>query len=242
MLLDAIFFVRISRHGLCPLFSSARKRTRPPAVVGAEEGRRRVRRFGLRSGRWPGQRKRFSCAFPKVMDGGGGGASAVDGAAVCQDDYYIRFFDLLVMDPMFHAVFHACRPGRSLESDDREQARRKRHKIMHDSLFPSHLRLCPCVRWLFGVAASIPGPKATAWAVDPQYILNRGAFILPCGRRRAAKACTIRKSNMNPKNIGSYKEGEGGRRRQGKACSSSGKGQKGEGAYCRQKKKELMEN
>ena len=34
-LLDAIFFVRISRHGLCPLFSSARKITRPPAVAGA---------------------------------------------------------------------------------------------------------------------------------------------------------------------------------------------------------------
>ena len=34
-MLDAIFFVRISRHGLCPLFSSARKVTRPPAVAGA---------------------------------------------------------------------------------------------------------------------------------------------------------------------------------------------------------------
>ncbi len=35
VMLDAIFFVRISRHGLCPLFSSARKVTRPPAVAGA---------------------------------------------------------------------------------------------------------------------------------------------------------------------------------------------------------------
>ena len=34
-LLDAIFMVRISRHGLCPLFSSAREGARPPAVAGA---------------------------------------------------------------------------------------------------------------------------------------------------------------------------------------------------------------
>ena len=34
-LLDAIFFVRFSRHGLCPLFSSAREVARPPVVTGA---------------------------------------------------------------------------------------------------------------------------------------------------------------------------------------------------------------
>ena len=82
------------------------------------------------------------------MDGGGPGASAADGATLCQEDYYIRLFDLFAMDPMFHAGIHACheghRPGRRLESDDWERARRKRHKIMHDSLFSSHLRLCPC--------------------------------------------------------------------------------------------------
>ena len=33
--LDAIFFVRFSRHGLCPLFSSAREVARPPVVTGA---------------------------------------------------------------------------------------------------------------------------------------------------------------------------------------------------------------
>ena len=33
--LDAIFIVRISRHVLCPLFSSAREGARPPAVAGA---------------------------------------------------------------------------------------------------------------------------------------------------------------------------------------------------------------
>ena len=33
--LDVIFFVRILRHDKCPLFSSARKGARPPAVAGA---------------------------------------------------------------------------------------------------------------------------------------------------------------------------------------------------------------
>ena len=35
LMLDAIFFVRISRHVLCPLFSSAHDKARPPAVAGA---------------------------------------------------------------------------------------------------------------------------------------------------------------------------------------------------------------
>ncbi len=47
---------------------------------------------------------------------------------------------------------------------------------------------------------------------------------------------TVRISNMNPKNIGLYMEGEGGKRRKGKEYISSGKGQKGEGGGCRQKK------
>ena len=47
---------------------------------------------------------------------------------------------------------------------------------------------------------------------------------------------TVRKSNMNPKNIGSYMEGEAGRRRKRKECSPSGKGQRGEEAGCRSKK------
>ena len=33
--LDAIFFVRFSRHAECPLFSSVREGARPPAVAGA---------------------------------------------------------------------------------------------------------------------------------------------------------------------------------------------------------------
>ena len=41
---------------------------------------------------------------------------------------------------------------------------------------------------------------------------------------------------MNPKNIGSYMEGEWGGRRKGKACGPSGKGQKEKGAGCRWKK------
>ena len=131
-MLDAIFFVRFSRHDLCPLFlPCTTERDRPPSR-GPEEGRCRVRRVDLRSGRRPGHRKRFSRALPKAMDGGGPGASAADGAALCQEDYYIRLFDLFAMDPMFHAVFHACRgghrPGRCLESDDRERARRTLHK------------------------------------------------------------------------------------------------------------------
>ena len=70
--------------------------------------------------------------FGWTADGGGPGASAADGAALCQEVYYIRLFDLFAMDPMFHAVFHAChgghRPGRRLESDDRELAGRTLHK------------------------------------------------------------------------------------------------------------------
>ena len=70
--------------------------------------------------------------FGRIADGGGPGASAADGAALCQEDYYIRLFDLFVMDSMFHAVFRAChgghRPGHRLESDDRGQVRRTLHK------------------------------------------------------------------------------------------------------------------
>ena len=59
--------------------------------------------------------------FGWTADGGGPGASAADGAALCQEDYYIRGFDLFVMDSMFHAVLHACHGGhlhvRCLESD-----------------------------------------------------------------------------------------------------------------------------
>ncbi len=47
------------------------------------------------------------------------------------------------------------------------------------------------------------------------YIEGRGAFILVCGRRRARRRGTIRTSNMNPKNIGSYAEGEGEEERHG---------------------------
>ena len=61
--------------------------------------------------------------FGRTTVGEGPGASAAHGATtLCQEDYYIRLFDLLPMVPMFHAVFHAChggrRPGRFLESDD----------------------------------------------------------------------------------------------------------------------------
>ena len=51
---------------------------------------------------------------------------------------------------------------------------------------------------------------------------------------------TVRKSNMNPKNIGSYMEGggegEGGGRRKRKECCLSGNDQNGEGAGCWQEK------
>ena len=49
--------------------------------------------------------------FGRIADGGGPGASAADGATLCQEDYYIRLFDLFVMDSMFHAVFRACHGG-----------------------------------------------------------------------------------------------------------------------------------
>ena len=70
--------------------------------------------------------------FGRPWTAGGLRASAADGATLCQEDYYIRLFDLFAMDPMFHAVFHAChgghRPGRRLESDDRGRARGTLHK------------------------------------------------------------------------------------------------------------------
>ena len=155
---DSIILGIVRRHLLCPVFAPrfvsaffpprVRKRNRPP-MRGSEEGRRGVRRFGPRSCRRSGSLKRYSYSLRTVMDGGGLRASAANGATLCQEDYYIRLFDLFAMDPMFHAVFHAChgghRPGRCLESDDRERARKKQQKIMHDSLFSRHLRLCPCV-------------------------------------------------------------------------------------------------
>ena len=103
-----------------------------PQSRGPEEGRRRVRRFSLRSGRRLAFRNVIAIRFGWTADGGGPGASAADGAALCQEDYYIRLFDLFAMDPMFHAVFHAChgghRPGRRLESDNRGRARGTLHK------------------------------------------------------------------------------------------------------------------
>ena len=49
--------------------------------------------------------------FGRTTNGGGLRVSAADGGAVCQEDYYIRLFDFVAMDPMFHAVFHACHGG-----------------------------------------------------------------------------------------------------------------------------------
>ena len=59
-------------------------------------------------------------------------------------------FDFFAMDPMFNAVFHACRgghrPGVAWNPMTGNGQGGHCIKIMHDSLFSSHLRLCPCVR------------------------------------------------------------------------------------------------
>lgn len=151
--------VRVRRHLHCPDFAT---RFVSAFFFRARRGATARSRGGLRTGGavyavsacGPAAAAAFRETFLQDASEAAGQrglrASAAAGAALCQEDYYIRLFDLFAMDPMFHAVIHACheghRPGRCLESDDREWARRKRHKIMHDSLFPSHLRLCPCAR------------------------------------------------------------------------------------------------
>ncbi len=134
-------------------------------------------------------------------------------------------------------IMQAAGGGSSLAPMTEDGNGRHGIKILHDSLFSSPLQLCPDDRRLSDVGVNNFGPKATAWVADPRYAPGRGAFILVCGRRRATKARTVRTSDMNPKNNGSYMEGEEGGRRKGKECSPSGKGQKGEGAGYQKKKR-----
>ena len=133
--------VCVRRHLLCPDFatrfvSAFFFRTQSNATARSRGGLRKggavyaVSAFGPDAGL--AFRNVIAIRFGWTADGGGPGASAADGAALCQEDYYIRLFDLFAMDPMFHAVFHAChgghRPGRRLESDDRGRARGTLHK------------------------------------------------------------------------------------------------------------------
>lgn len=117
------------------------------------------------------------------------------------------------MVPMFHAVFQAChgeyRPGRRLESEDRERARRARHEKCMIHYFPvictfDHMSVDSQVlpRTIPDRGTPVGHPVLTIhWArVFSSSVLEEGT-----PRKRG----TARNSNMNPKNIGSYKEGEG---------------------------------
>jgi hypothetical protein len=129
-LLDAIFIGRISRHVLCPLFSSARKERDRPPLLGPKEGHRRVYRFGLRSGRKPGSRMRYGYSLRTDMDRGGGRAGLSSG---CRR--HISWSSIYeVVQPRtgcFMSCFHAChgssRRRRCLEPNDRRWARKTRH-------------------------------------------------------------------------------------------------------------------
>ena len=88
-------------------------------------------------------------------------------------------------------------------------------KIMHDSLFSSHLQLCPCVlvdcmlTVCSGTGGNSSGANATCRAAVHQYTPARPLPFSLAEEYAPQRRGTIRKSNMNPKNNGSYKEGEG---------------------------------
>ena len=121
----------VRRHLLCPHFatrfvSALFFRARGDAAARRDGGLKAggavyaVSALGLAAG--PAAGSVSAVRFRKLWIGGGSRASAADGAALCQEDYYIRLFDLFAMVPMFHVVFHAChgghRPGRCVESDE----------------------------------------------------------------------------------------------------------------------------
>ena len=89
-MLDAIFFVRFSRHDLCPLFlTRARERGRP-SEWGPEGRRRRVRRFSPRVRHRRGPSGALQLSASKGRGRRGLQASAAKGAAVCQEVQYLN--------------------------------------------------------------------------------------------------------------------------------------------------------
>ena len=119
---------RVRRHLLCPLFATrlvsafffrAQKGAAARHDGGLKEGRRRVRRFGPRSCRRPGFRKRFSYALPGAVDRRGPRASAAEGTAVCKEVQYLNMFQPLYRGsdiPCGHSA--PVMKGEGIDGDD----------------------------------------------------------------------------------------------------------------------------
>ncbi len=79
-----------------------------PPLWRAEKGRLRVHRFNPWSGRRTGHRRRFICALPKAMDGGG------FGPPLRMAPPYVRKFNIKVVLPLCDGWDISCRASMSV--------------------------------------------------------------------------------------------------------------------------------